>query len=60
MSNADKKTVAPAGKTAENDFPELVESLCSLKNGSTAGMKKRWQEQAGTPAPPHRRSRAPV
>ena len=46
MSNADKKTVAPAGKTAENDFQGLVESLCSLKNGSTAGMKKRWQEQA--------------
>ena len=46
MSNADKKTVAPAGKTAENDFSGLVESLCSLKNGSTAGIKKRWQEQA--------------
>jgi serine O-acetyltransferase len=46
MLNADKKTVTLTEKTAENDFPGLVESLCSLKNGSTAGMKRRWQEQA--------------
>ena len=46
MSNADKKRVAPAREMAEDDFPGLVESLSSLKNGSTAGLKKRWQEQA--------------
>jgi serine O-acetyltransferase len=46
MSNADKKRVAPARETAEDDFPGLVESLSSLNNGSTAGLKKRWQEQA--------------
>jgi serine O-acetyltransferase len=40
------KTVTPAGKAGEDDFPGLVESLCSLKNGSTAGVRKRWQEQA--------------
>jgi serine O-acetyltransferase len=46
MSNVDKKRVAPAREMAEDDFPGLVESLCSLNNGSTAGLKKRWQEQA--------------
>ncbi|MBE0558136.1 MAG: serine acetyltransferase, partial [Proteobacteria bacterium] len=28
------------------DFPCLVEALCSPKNGATAALKKRWQEQA--------------
>lgn len=46
MKIADKKPVHLAGKTSESDFSGLVESLCSLKNGSTAGLKKRWQEQA--------------
>ncbi|MBU2226365.1 MAG: serine acetyltransferase [Proteobacteria bacterium] len=46
MANIDDKGIAPAGKKAEDDFSGLVETLCSLKNGSTAGLKKRWQEQA--------------
>jgi serine O-acetyltransferase len=40
------KTVTPIGKAGEDDFPGLVESLCSLKNGSAAGIRKRWHEQA--------------
>ena len=46
MSNIKDKTVTLAGKAGEDDFSGLVESLCRLKNGSTAGLKKRWQEQA--------------
>jgi serine O-acetyltransferase len=46
MANSDDKKVALVGITAEGDFSQLVEALCSLKNGSTAGLKKRWQEQA--------------
>jgi serine O-acetyltransferase len=46
MANGDKKWVTATEKTAEDDFSGLVESLCSLKNGSAAGMRKRWQEQA--------------
>ncbi|OHE22485.1 MAG: serine acetyltransferase [Syntrophobacterales bacterium RBG_19FT_COMBO_59_10] len=46
MANTDDKGIAPVGKKAEDDFSGLVEALCSLKNGSTAGLKKRWQEQA--------------
>ncbi len=45
MSNIKEKMVALTGKTAEDDFSGLVDALCSLKNGSTAGIKKRWQEQ---------------
>jgi hypothetical protein len=45
MENIKGKTVALTGKTPEDDFSGLVEALCSLKNGSTAGLKKRWQEQ---------------
>jgi serine O-acetyltransferase len=45
MSNIKEKTVILTGKTAEVDFSGLVEALCSLKNGSTAGIKKRWHEQ---------------
>src|SRR4030042_1472009 len=46
MANVNEEGRAPAGKKAEDDFSGLVEALCSLKNGSTAGLKKRWQEQA--------------
>jgi serine O-acetyltransferase len=45
MTNIKEKMVALTGKTAEDDFSGLVDALCSLKNGSTAGIKKRWQEQ---------------
>jgi serine O-acetyltransferase len=45
MSSIKEKMVALTGKTAEDDFSGLVDALCSLKNGSTAGIKKRWQEQ---------------
>ena len=45
MANIKEKTVALTGKAAEDDFSGLVEALCSLKNGSTAAIKKRWQEQ---------------
>ena len=45
MSNIKEKMVALTGKTAEDDFSGLVDALCSLKNGSTAGIKKRWHEQ---------------
>jgi len=45
MKTADKKPVHLTGKTPEDDFSGLVEALCRLKNGSTAGLKKRWQEQ---------------
>jgi len=45
MSNSKEKAVALTGKTAEDDFSGLVDALCSLKNGSTAGIKKRWHEQ---------------
>ena len=46
MSNSNVKVIAPIEQKEEDDFPGLVESLCSRKNGSTAGIKKRWQEQA--------------
>jgi serine O-acetyltransferase len=45
MTNIKEKTITMTGKTTEDDFSGLVEALCSLKNGSTAGIKKRWQEQ---------------
>lgn len=45
METAEKKPVHLTGKAGEDDFSGLVESLCRLKNGSTAGLKKRWQEQ---------------
>jgi serine O-acetyltransferase len=45
MRNSKEKTVAIAANAGEDNFPELVEALCSLKNGSTAGIKKRWKEQ---------------
>jgi len=46
MAKVNDEGKAPAGKAPGNDFSGLVEALCSLKNGSTAGLKKRWQEQA--------------
>ena len=45
MSNMKGKTVILTEKAAEDDFSGLVDALCSLKNGSTAAMKKRWHEQ---------------
>ena len=33
------------GKTEDDSFPRIVEELCTLKNGSTAGMSKRGKEQ---------------
>jgi serine O-acetyltransferase len=45
MSNIKEKMVALTGKATEDDFSGLVDALCSLKNGSTAGIKKRWHEQ---------------
>jgi len=45
METIDTKPVRVKGKTPEDDFSGLVEALCSLKNGSTAGLRKRWQEQ---------------
>jgi serine O-acetyltransferase len=45
MANSDDKKVPLVGITVEDDFSHLVEALSSLKNGSTAGMKKRRQEQ---------------
>ena len=46
MANSDKKEAAPLRIKTDKDFSALVEALCSLKNGSTAALKKRWQEQA--------------
>ena len=47
MANEDEKRVTVVtGKTAEDDFSGLVETLSSPKNGAAAGMRKRWQEQA--------------
>jgi serine O-acetyltransferase len=46
MSRPDEKKAASAGKIGEEDFARLVEALCTLKNGSAAGMQKRRQEQA--------------
>ena len=45
MANSDDKGDAPIRIAAGDDFSELVEALCALKNGSSA-LKKRWQEQA--------------
>ena len=46
MSNAGAKVEAPIQIKTEDDFAGLVESLCSLENGSAAGIRKRWQDQA--------------
>jgi serine O-acetyltransferase len=46
ISIISEKVALPSGKAKENDFSDLVEALCSLRNGSTSGLKKRWQEQA--------------
>ena len=46
MSNAGKKVEAPIQIKTADDFSGLVESLCSLENGSAAGIRKRWQDQA--------------
>ncbi|MFH1575037.1 MAG: serine O-acetyltransferase EpsC [Acidobacteriota bacterium] len=43
---SDEKKAVPAGSAGEDDFARLVEELCTLKNGSTAGLGKRRQEQA--------------
>lgn len=45
MAIGDEKWVTATARRAEDDFSGLVESLCSPKNGATAGMRKRWQEQ---------------
>jgi serine O-acetyltransferase len=45
MSNENMKADVPLQIRTEEDFPGIVESLCSRKNGSTAGIKKRWKEQ---------------
>jgi serine O-acetyltransferase len=46
MSNNQTRAGAPLQIQTEDDFSGLVESLCSRKNGSAAGIRKRWQEQA--------------
>jgi serine O-acetyltransferase len=45
MSNDNMKAAVPLQIRTEEDFSGIVESLCSRKNGSTAGIKKRWKEQ---------------
>ena len=45
MSKAGTKAEAPVQIKTEDDFAGLVESLCSLKNGSAAGVRKHWQDQ---------------
>ena len=46
MANTQEKAAVPLQIQTEDDFSGLVESLCSRKNGSAAGIRKRWQEQA--------------
>ncbi|MHB8771241.1 MAG: serine O-acetyltransferase [Syntrophales bacterium] len=46
MAKGGKEEAAPVTIATAEDFSGLVEALCSLRNGSTAGLKKRWQEQA--------------
>jgi hypothetical protein len=45
MSNENMKAAVPLQIRTEEDFPGIVEALCSRKNGSAAGIKKRWKEQ---------------
>ena len=46
MGNVEAKAGAPVRIAAADDFSGVVEALCSLKNGSSAGIRKRWQDQA--------------
>ncbi len=45
MASSDDKKVPLVGITTEGDFSQLVEALSTLKNGSTAALKKRLKEQ---------------
>jgi len=40
------EAAVPLQIKGEDDFPGLVEVLCSRKNGTAAGIRKRWHEQA--------------
>jgi serine O-acetyltransferase len=46
MSNEKIKADVPLQIRTEEDFSGIVEDLCCRKNGSTAGVRKRWKEQA--------------
>jgi serine O-acetyltransferase len=49
MTNGDEKTVVPAAITGEDDFSQLVTSLCTPANGCTAGVKK-WRRDQVLPS----------
>ena len=46
MSDTNVKVIAPIEQKEEDDFSGLVEALCAPGNGSAAGTRKRWQNQA--------------
>ena len=46
MAKTDTPAEAPVQIDADEDFPGLVEALCAPGNGSAAGTRKRWHNQA--------------
>jgi serine O-acetyltransferase len=46
MAKVNRAVLVPVEHGGEDDFSGIVESLCSRQNGTVAGIRKRWQEQA--------------
>jgi serine O-acetyltransferase len=46
MAKVNKAALVPMEYGREDDFSGIVEALCSRQNGTVAGIRKRWQEQA--------------